>query len=511
MSENNKIKISIRNLVEFVMRSGSIDNRFQGMGRALEGTKIHGKFQRENKKLYENMENCKYSKEVYMKYETKYKGVEFLIDGRADEIIEEENRVIINEIKSTGRSLEFIDSDYNELHWAQAKCYGYIYSEENKVDNVNIRLTYINADTYENKQFEEVMSHLQLKQYFFEILEKYIVWAHFIQDWTAKRNESMKKFKFPFDKYRKGQRELAVCVYKAIQKNKKTFIKAPTGIGKTMSVIFPAVKAMGEEINEKIFYFTAKGTNGKAPEDTLEFMRNKDLKVKSITVTSKEKICFNDKVSCNPEECEFAKGHYDRVNEAILDIISSEDNFTRGVIESYAKKYKVCPFEFSLDLTVWSDIIICDYNYVFDPAVYLKRFFSESAGNYTFLIDEAHNLVDRARDMYSKELFKSTVMGLKKNVRNRKSKIYKALDNINKVFISIKKSVEEKNTIVSTEIPDDLLRYVFKFTVICEEWLTQNSNDEIYEDMLQFYFDCISFIRISEFYDDKFIFYGEKL
>ncbi|MFL0249960.1 ATP-dependent DNA helicase [Clostridium neuense] len=510
MSEDNKIKISIRNLVEFVMRSGSIDNRFQGMGRALEGTKIHGKFQRENKKLYEGIENCKYSKEVYLKYETEYKGVKFLIDGRADEIIEEENRVIINEIKSTGRSLESIDENYNELHWAQAKCYGYMYSEEKKLDNVNIRLTYINADSYENKQFEEVMSHSKLKEYFFDILDKYIVWAHFIQYWTAKRNSSMKEFKFPFHEYRSGQRELAVRVYKAVQKEKKAFIKAPTGIGKTMSVIFPAVKAMGEEINERIFYLTAKGTHGKAPEAALEFMRSKGLKVKSITITSKEKICFNDKVSCNPEGCEFAKGHYDRVNEAILDIINNEDNFARGVIEEYAKKYKLCPFEFSLDLTLWSDIIICDYNYVFDPAVYLKRFFSENGGNYTFLIDEAHNLVDRARDMFSKELLKSTVMSLKKNIKNKKSKIYKVLDNINKVFISIRKSAEEKNTVVSAEIPDDLLRYVYKFTVICEEWLIQNSKDEIYEDVLQFYFDCISFIRIAEFYDDKFVFYGEK-
>ncbi|WP_234121051.1 ATP-dependent DNA helicase [Clostridium hydrogenum] len=510
MSEYSKIKISVRNLVEFVMRKGDLDNRFQGISRAVDGTKIHGKLQRENKKLYSKKENCSYNSEVFMKYEVSYKEIDFLVDGRADEIISDEGKIIINEIKSTARSLEFIDENYNELHWLQAKCYGYIYGLQNNVDSITIRLTYVNADTYECKVFEKVFNNLELKAEFFKLLELYIVWAKFTEEWIKVRETSIKKMQFPFQNYRKGQRELAVYVYKAIQENKNAFIKAPTGIGKTISTIFPAVKAMGEELNEKIFYLTAKGTNGNAAEDAINLMRKNNLKLKSIVITSKEKICFNDEISCNPEGCIYAKGHYDRVNEAILDILKNEDNLSRDKIEKYASKHKVCPFEFSLDLTLWSDLIICDYNYVFDPAVYLRRFFSDNNGKYTFLIDEAHNLVDRARNMYSASLCKSTVMKLKKAVQNKKGKLYKVLNELNKVFIELKKVEAERDVFVQEEIPKDVIRYVLKFTTICEEWLIMNADSDIYKDMLDFYFECTAFARIAELYDDAFVFLGEK-
>lgn len=508
MEELNKVKISVRNLVEFVMRNGDLDNRFQGNSRALDGTKIHAKIQRENKKLYDKES---YSSEVFMKYEVNYRDINFLIDGRADEIIKDKGRVIINEIKSTSRSLESIDENYNPLHWYQAKGYGYMYCVENSLDEINIRLTYVNGESYEIKKFEKVFSKEELYREFFGLLDKYVVWATFIKEWNEIKEKSLKKLSFPFGDYRKGQRELAVCVYRTILENKKAFVKAPTGIGKTMSTMFPAVKAMGEGLNEKIFYLTSKGTNGKAAEDALNLLRSKNMKLKSIVVTSKDKICFCDKVSCNPENCSYAKGHYDRVNDAILAILNNEDEFSRKNIEEYARKYEVCPFEFSLDLTLWADLIICDYNYVFDPAVYLRRFFMDNSGNYTFLIDEAHNLVDRARDMYSAQLFKSSVMSLKKSFKDKRDKLYKALNGINKAFIEVRKMKDGDKAFSEKDIPESLIKSVMKFTTICEEWLIRNTQHEAYEDILNFYFDCTSFLRISELYDERFVFIGENV
>ncbi|MBP1745097.1 MAG: ATP-dependent helicase, partial [Firmicutes bacterium] len=350
----------------------------------------------------------------------------------------------------------------------------------------------------------------ELKEFFFDLMDKYLIWASLTRDWVSRRDDSIKELDFPFEKYRKGQRDLAVSVYKTIVENKKIFIQAPTGIGKTISTLFPSIKAMGEGHTSKIFYLTAKTIVRGVAEEAFSKMEEKGLEFKTVTLTAKEKICFKEKSICNPEHCEFAKGHFDRVNNAILDILKQENHFTRQVIEEYAGKHRICPFEFSLDLTLWADCVICDYNYVFDPRVYLKRFFTDNGGDYTFLIDEAHNLVDRARSMFSAELYKKPILELKKLFKDKDPGISRSLGKLNSFMISMKKSADDGNYFIQKSEPKDIYPLLMKFISKSEEWLARNEESELHDKLLEMYFNALTFMRTAEFYDERYITYVEN-
>ncbi|QEK11643.1 ATP-dependent DNA helicase [Crassaminicella thermophila] len=502
MDTKHKVKISIRDLVEFILRSGNISTNFSGSSRAVEGTKAHKKIQKASKEKYEA--------EVTLKLSLDYKDFILEVGGRADGVICDNGVVTIDEIKTTVAPLEIIDENFNHLHWAQAKCYAYIYAKQYELDSINIRLTYYQLDTEEIKYIDKTFTFEELRVFFYDITDKYSVWAKMILDWKAKRDASIKRLEFPYKAYRKGQRELAVAVYKTIANGKKLYAQAPTGIGKTISTIFPSIKAVGEGLTSKIFYLTAKTITRTAAQDAFELMRENGLEFKTITLTAKEKICFCDETNCNPDTCEYARGHFDRVNDAIMDILKNSNELTRETIERYSRKYNVCPFEYSLDLTSWADAVICDYNYLFDPNVSLKRFFSDTGGDYTFLIDEAHNLVDRSREMFSAELYKKPILELKKATRDKKPKLSKALDKINKFMLKMKKNCNELYYI-SKESPDGIYGLLMKFIKEAEECLLREKELEEYEELLQLYFDVLMFIKILELYDERYITYVEKI
>ncbi|KNY27797.1 ATP-dependent DNA helicase [Pseudobacteroides cellulosolvens] len=498
---SNEIRISIRNLVEFTLRSGDIDNRFIGVSRALEGTKIHQKIQKSGIEGY--------NAEVPLVYRLEYKGFLLICEGRIDGVIKEDSRVTIDEIKTTAKPLEYID-EFNILHWAQAKCYAYIYAVQNALVNIDVQLTYYQIETEEIKHIRKTFTITEISDFFFELIDKYLKWAALTRNWEIQRNDSIKSLKFPFEKYRSGQRELAIAVYKTISEGRKLFVHAPTGIGKTISTLFPAVKAIGEEKTSKIFYLTAKTITRQVAEESFEIMREYGLKFKTITLTAKEKVCFKENAWCNPENCEYAKGHYDRVDNAIIDIYTSEHSFVRDVVEKYAKKHKICPFEFSLDLAMWADSVICDYNYAFDPRVYLKRFFQFNTGEYTFLIDEAHNLVDRSREMFSAELYKRPFLNLKKTFKTKKPTLSKALSKVNSMFIEMRKECGKENHLVCQKGLKELYQALKELVKESETWLTQNGMSEGYDEMLELYFEVLAFIKIAELYDERYITYLEK-
>ncbi|WML37161.1 ATP-dependent DNA helicase [Clostridium sp. OS1-26] len=516
----NEIKISVRNLVEFVLRSGDLDSRFTGSSRALEGTKAHQKIQKEYKDKFSkekqipidelvNNKSIKkeYFAEVVLKHNIEYKDFLFIVEGRADGIIIEGDNFIIDEIKTVTRPLETVDEDYNYLHWAQAKCYAYIYALQNGLPNIDVQITYYNINDNETKKLIQNFNINDLESFFNDLLEKYYFWANLIKDWNIKRTNSIKNIDFPFNSYRKGQRELAVAVYGTIKEGKNIFAQAPTGIGKTISTLFPSIKAMGENLTSKVFYLTAKTITRSVAEEAIKLMQDKGLELKSVTLTAKDKICFKEKSSCNPEECEFAKGHFDRVNNALKEVLSKENIMDRETIIGYSREFNVCPFEFSLDLALLADCIICDYNYAFDPRVYLRRFFDNDE-NYVFLIDEAHNLVDRARDMFSAELYKSKFLELKKVMKNKEPKIYKALDKVNSYMLKLKKLY--KNPHIQKNGLEDIYPLLRKLVSESEQWLTQNNKIEGHEQLLELYFNILTFIRISEFYNDAYVTYIEE-
>ena len=364
------IKISVRSLVEFILREGDIDNRISG-GMNLDamqlGSRIHRKIQRRM--------GSDYHAEVPLKIQIPLDGFVLSVEGRADGIISEEEYPVVDEIKGILSDLVYLKEPV-KVHLAQAKCYAFIYAQQNGCSKIGVQMTYCQMETEEIERFRYEYSTDDLGHWFYDVIAKYEKWARFQIEWRKVRNASIKQIQFPFA-YRKGQKELAVSVYKTILRKKRLFIQAPTGVGKTISTIFPAVKAIGEELGEKIFYLTAKTITRTVAEQAFQKLREQEMRLKAITLTAKEKICFCEETECNPEDCPYAKGHYDRVNDAVYELLISTDEITRDVIEKQAELYKVCPFEMALDVSLWVDAVICDYNYVFDPNVYLKRFFSE--------------------------------------------------------------------------------------------------------------------------------------
>lgn len=492
------IKESVRNLVEFCLKQGDIDNRFSGSGRALEGTKAHQKLQEDNGKIYEN-----YQKEVYLTHEFEMKKSVINIEGRADGIINEDDKIIIEEIKSTYKNFAYID-DSNEVHWAQAKVYALIYGEHNKIDTLHIRLSYVQLETDEVKSFEREFTLNELKEFTLKLLEEYERFNILIYKKMSNRNESIKDLEFPFEKYREGQRKLINIAYQTIKEKEMLFSQAPTGIGKTISTIFPAVKALGSGIGEKIIYLTAKTINRQVAEDTYDKLRQGGLKFISITIMAKEKICINKEFDCNPEKCIYAKDYYSKVKKVILDIIDGEDRISSEILQNYAEKYEVCPFELSLDLSLYCDGIIGDYNYIFDPRVSLGRIL-ENKGNIV-LIDEAHNLIDRARMMYSASLSKDKIMECKKIAKGKLSKIHSVLGKINSYFIDLRNECEHKSVewFYEVEEPKDLIKYLQLYLKESEEILIRGNRFEGYGEILQLYFDINAFISTMQLYDENY-------
>lgn len=388
-----------------------------------------------------------------LKHSFSYNDYNLEIEGRADGIFMLPDEIIVDEIKSTTKDLETIEENFNHLHWAQAKCYGYIYALQNELDNIYIQLSYFHIEIEELKIFKRNFSFVELEIFFIDIIERYIKWAKLTFDWADIRDCSIFDIGFPFENYRKGQRELAVAAYKTIKEGKNLFAQAPTGIGKTMSTLFPSIKAIGEGTISKIFYLTAKTITREIPIKSMGILMKKGLKAKTLVITAKDKICLNEEVKCNPRDCIYAKGHYDRVNDAIMDLFKNEDMISRDVVLKYADKHCVCPFEFSLDISLYADVVICDYNYVFDPQVYLKRFFDGLVNDYAFLIDEAHNLVDRSREMFSAKINKADFLDLRDTFKEKYPGLYKAVSKCN-IMNSLKKEISKGNYYQREEITD---------------------------------------------------------
>ncbi|TGE33567.1 ATP-dependent DNA helicase [Desulfosporosinus sp. Sb-LF] len=503
------IKVSVRNLVEFVLRYGDLQPGSIGASRAQEGIRAHQHVQKLNGAEYVPEVTLSY---VYPNQEAQRpSGISetlcLEIKGRADGIIMKESGACIDEIKTTSLDLDLIDESFNELHWAQAQCYAFMYAVQEGITTVEAQLTYFQLDTAQIKKFTRKFSWPELSKFFVNLVERYLTWASRLQEWELRRDASIRRTQFPFGTYRPGQRELAVAVYQTIKESQKLFAQAPTGIGKTMGTLYPALKAMAEGFTVQIFYLTAKTITRTVAEKALMNLQAQRLEIKRLTLTAKRKLCFLPEATCLPEDCLFARGYYDRVRAAVEDVFG-EEAWTRQVIEEYARKHSICPFEFSLEMANWADVVICDYNYVFDPRVYLRRFFLEG-GEYTFLVDEAHNLVDRARDMFSAELGKESWLGLKRLTKVDDPRLTKSLTKVNSALVKEKKrctEVEGSGELVEKEPPTKLIQALRNFVKEAEYFLKTNEQPFAWrEQLIEHYFQALSFIRTADSYDEKYV------
>ena len=527
-----EVIISVRNLVEFILRSGDIDNRKAAAPeRAMqEGGRIHRMLQRRM--------GADYHAEVTLKYVYATSCYDIIVEGRADGIIDgqlakrlvkevpirfeemplleakEEQKayldivgdtVVIDEIKGTYTDVNKLKEPEN-VHLAQAKCYAYIYAKQNNLPFIRIRMTYCNMETEEVRYFFRDYTFGALEKWFTWLIEAYRKWADYEVDWKEKRQRSIRELEFPFS-YREGQKELITYVYRTFYHKKKLFIEAPTGAGKTLSTVFPAVKAVGEQMAEKVFYLTAKTITRTVAEEAFSILRERGLLFKTVILTARDKICFLEEAECNPVACPYAKGHYDRINDAVYDMLTHEVSFTRELLEAYAQKHYVCPFEMCLDMSLFADGVIGDYNYVFDPHVYLRRFFSENnRRDYIFLVDEAHNLVDRGRGMYSATLRKEAFLELKKAVKGYDGKMASLSERCNRQLLGYKKVCENYQILESIE---PFMQALNKLASRIEKFLEEHDDNPVRKAVLEFYFEISHFLLIYEKLDDKYVIYAE--
>lgn len=546
------IRISVRNLVEFILRHGDIDNRQQASpdNAMQEGGRIHRMIQRRM--------GAEYEAEVTLRYTLPTENYVLVVEGRADGIIHHEGQVIVDEIKGTYRNLEKMKGPM-PLHLAQAKCYAYICALQENLREIRVRMTYCNMETEELRYFHEDFTFQQLELWFNVLIESYRKWADYSCRWQRIRQESIKGLEFPFP-YREGQKELVKNVYHTIYHKRKLFLEAPTGVGKTISTVYPAVQAMGQDMAEKLFYLTAKTITGTVAEETFSLLREKGLHFKSVILTAKEKICFMEQTECNPEHCPYARGHFDRINDALFDLLVSEESFSRERITEYAGKHQVCPFEMCLDMSLFADAIICDYNYLFDPHVYLKRFFAEgNGGKYIFLIDEAHNLLERGREMYSASLYKNTFLEIRTELQQTilsetskpskkqeisgqmtlnmtnvseegevidsigtklhggrsilvrqgyASKMVYLIEKCNEELLALKRECDGWRTVESI---DRFMKPLLRLHAAMDEYLSELEEEppQVREPLLEFYFDVGHFLEIYELLDEHYVKYTQ--
>lgn len=503
----HEVRVSVRNLVEFILRNGDISQKtgaMQDVDAMQAGSRAHRKLQKQG--------GSNYRAEVSLKRTVSIDDtMDIRVEGRVDGLISnpaDETDIMIDEIKGTFTKLEAIETA-DILHVAQADCYACIYANLHELEKIKVRITYIHLETEGIKTFEFERSREALEIWFQELVHQYARWAKWQIGWQELRNETIGELTFPFE-YRLSQKRMMNGVYRAIDEGKNIFIQAPTGTGKTLGTLFPSIKAMGVGKCGRIFYLTAKTITRTVAEDTGKLLREKGLRMKFITLTAKEKLCPLEECRCQPEFCERAKGHFDRVNEAVFDMINQEDEINRECILDYAGRYRICPFEFQLDISLWCDVIICDYNYVFDPVIYLKRFFTDAAANMIFLVDEAHNLVDRAREMYSAALSRKDFDKVYRKLKLVRPKISRKVHKCGQFIKDFQEEREETggSYAVVKEVGSFVLS-LMRMVSDMEDYLREDMEPELRETVTELYFEARRFINTYDLLDEKYIIYTE--
>ena len=498
------LTLSVHQLVDFLLRSGDIDNRVFNRSSMTEGSRIHT--------AYQASQGSDYLSEYPLKHRFVVSGVDITLQGRADGIIKtKRGEFILDEIKSTVEDLMTFRNDNFDWHIGQAKCYAYLFALEQNLNSIGVRLTYIKQGKKKEKQIEEhFFIKDELESFVMDLFNEYLAFYNIIFRHIEKKNETIKELDFPFPEFRKGQRKLAKYCYVLAIKGGRFYCEAPTGIGKTMSTLYPFIKASAKDEEAKIFYLTAKTSGKESAYNAVEILKSKGLQINDIVITAKDKICFCKGKACNPDECPFAKGYYNKIQDVLNYSLANYSTFDSKTIINIAREHEVCPFELELDLSLFCDVIICDYNYMFDPISFMKRYFDEDASHHLALVDEAHNLIDRSREMYSSVLSYDKFMTARKSVKHSKhTKLKRAISKMNKLFKDFSEGQDVGQHILD-KYPPELEEVLSYFITTCQD-INKNEHEEMTKELLDFYLDVNEFNRISEFYGDKYLLYLDVL
>ena len=494
------INIGIRDLCEKVLPWGSLDTRRSAF-RVIESVRLHKELQKKGGDVY--------TAELPVSADFEANGFTVTLSGRADGVIQTENGYIVEEIKCVNVPVKTLEPGFCPTHLAQAMCYAYIYAAQHSLEAITIRLTYCDVSTEETVNFDYSYDVSSLGDFTENLIFEFTQIEAEKLARRAEFNASTKRLAFPYGDYRDGQRALAEHVLEAVCTKKKLFAEAPTGTGKTIATLFPAIKAMGAGHGSKIFYFTSKTTIAKAAADTFKLLQGNGLKGSAIVISARERICRSTPETCEPSVCPHADCCFERINEATLDAIRNEAFFDREVIDKYADKHQVCPFELSLSISEWCELVICDYNYLFDPNAYFRRYFS-AYGDYIFLIDEAHNLGDRAREMYTHSIKSSDIEALLSQINSEDRLLYpKALEVLeymrtaDKLIEKTNRNEGELGTFVSEKPFGILNRRLGELVYALDLYFDRHKGSE--RRFGELYFEIKNHLKIAEYYSDKYV------
>lgn len=498
-----KLTLSVHQLVDFLLRTGDIDNRIFNKETMTTGSRMHQTYQANQKAGY--MAEYPLSK-VFILDE-----FEITLQGKADGITKKSGLYYVEEIKTTVDSLEKFKSENFNWHIGQAKCYALMLCYEKQLTEVFIRMTYISQGDEKKKEVDDYFFNFdELDSFVKGLLDEYTSFYSIINAHLIAKKASISSLDFPFTKYRTGQKEMTKFIYSTEINSGGIFCQAPTGIGKTMASLYGSLKFVEQEEDSKIFYLTAKGTGKESALSALEKLENQGLDAKYISITAKEKVCFGEKGKCNPDDCPYAQGYYTKILHVLKDSFINYNRFDLEKILDIAKENQMCPFELSLDLSLFCDVVICDYNYLFDPISFMKRYFSEGKVNHIALIDEAHNLVERSRNMYSSLISRNKFEKMKRSLRHIKfAPLKKHCTKISKGFIDLDALIIGEYLPVE-RFDDNFVKSIESF-VNCYPNYIKNHSEFITDETRDFYFECSRFIKLYELDSERYLnFYSRE-
>lgn len=394
------LRIAVGKLVDFACRSGDLVVGGPPGPSAVEGVRAHQAIQ---KQLADE-----YQAEIEVSTTLTREDCELELRGRVDLLKAGPGIAIIAEIKTCYGDPGRLPKSHTDLHWSQLKIYGFCYLRQFPAARILLRMIWHDALSERNLQQSVEYDFQQLEDFSNAAIDKYWRWQQLISGLKLASRQTATRINFPFGKFRPGQRAMATAVFRSLRDSSELLCEAPTGIGKTVSALFPALKAIAHDHIDKIVYLTAKNSGRQVAWDTVAMMRDQGLRVSTLVLQAKATACACKNGGCelNPQgQCPRTLGFFDRLPAARQQLIAS-GLMNSEAIGAVAQQYQLCPFELALQLLPWSTLVICDYNYVFDPLVNLG-YFADNDDRVALLVDEAHNLVDRARQMYSAELLRS--------------------------------------------------------------------------------------------------------
>ena len=517
------VTMSVRELCALAFKHGSIDCRkpsaFSKGYQEKSPSEIHSELQKSR--------GGEYQREVALLNTTLFGDIHYEVSGRADGVVDDGVSIIVEEIKTVSGYEFSLPPD--RLHIAQLHCYAYFLCVNKGLNTITERLTYYNIDAKKEKSIDRIYSLDELRVAYYGLLNAVEKWAKLAKYRAEEVLPSLKNAVFPYDELRDGQRDFMNEAYRTIKSGQKLFAQAPTGTGKTISSLYPAIKAIGSELCDKVFYLTAKSSTGREAYNAVGRLFEAGAKLRTVTIAAREQMCLCDAAKasggrisnfCNPDDCPYAKGYYDRVDGAIFKLLSTQNGYNIKALNVIAREYSVCPYELSLDISELCDVIICDYNYLFSPSVYLKRYFLDNKNleKYVFLIDEAHNLGDRAREMYSAQLSQKDADHARSLIdREKHDKLFSAVE---KYFLALRGLRRLcKDNIVRESDGTESGFYISRnqlssfgetadvFVKECEGWIRANREDPIFAEIFALYSSVKNYLLMLEYYDDKFLTY----